>query len=132
MVIGGRVMCEGCLGLGLGCAIGLLLILVYLIDPIIVPRQGPALIIIGLILIITNFAETAHHSRTVGLHIMANVILPIGFLLVTVGVSEATGEVVISLLAVLVSFLLLDTRIHISDWKHTEICRKCGQACRSY
>lgn len=132
MVIGGRVRCSGCFGLELGCVIGLLLLFLVLIDPIIVPSQGPALVIIGLLLVLTNFAETAHHSRTPALHIIFNVILPIGFLSVTIGVSEATGDVAVGLLAVLISFLLLETRIHISDWKHMEICRMCGKICQSY
>jgi hypothetical protein len=63
---------------------------------------------------------------------MANAILPVGFVLVTVGAAESTGKVAIGLLAVLISFLWLETRIHISDWKHAEICRKCGRECRSY
>jgi hypothetical protein len=132
MVIGGRVRCSGCLGLGLGCVIGLLLLFLVLIDPFVVPSQGPALVVIGLFLVLTNFAETAHHSRTPALHIIGNVILPIGFLSVTIGVSEATGEVAVGLLAVLISYLLLETRIHISDWKHMEICRMCGKICQSY
>ena len=90
------------------------------------------LVAIGLLLVLINFVETARHSRTPPLHILANAILPVGFLLVTLSVSEATGEVSIGLVAMLVSFLLLDARIHISDWKHAEICRRCGRSCWTY
>jgi hypothetical protein len=132
VTIGGRTRCSGCLGLGLGCIIGLLLIMVYLIAPGIAPDQGSALVAIGLLMVLTNLVETAHHSRTPAWHMMANAILPVGFVLVTVGAAESTGKVAIGLLAVLISFLWLETRIHISDWKHAEICRKCGRECRSY
>jgi hypothetical protein len=132
MVIGDRIRCSGCLGLGLGCLIGLLLIVSYLAEPNSVIGQGAALVAIGLVLVLTNLVETAHHSQSPVWHMMANALLPIGFVLVTVGAAESTGKVAVGLLAVVISFLWLETRIHISDWKHAEICRKCDLECRSY
>jgi hypothetical protein len=71
-------------------------------------------------------------SRLGKVHVLANALLVIGFFLMTIGVSSATGSGVAGLFAIMICLLYMDARIRISEWKHADICQKCGQPCRSY
>ncbi len=132
VAIGGRAYCGGCLGLALGSVIALVLMVAYLPGSSISPDAGLFIVLSGLILVAIALFETAIHSRIGSLHVLANIVLVVGFLLITVGVSGAAGMGAMGLIAVLISYLFLDTRIRISEWKHGEICGKCGQDCKSY
>ncbi len=132
VVFGSSSYCSGCLGLALGSGISLLFMAAYPFFTTPSPGSGVLLVLAGLGLVALDLFETAFRSRRRAMHVLVNILLVIGFLLVTIGVSEATGSVAYGLLAILVSFLWADTRIQISDLTHAEICRDCGQGCRPY
>jgi hypothetical protein len=58
--------------------------------------------------------------------------LVIGFLLVTLGTASATSTILLGLVAILICYLWLDTRIQISDWRNALVCHSCGQTCKYY
>lgn len=128
----GREYCSGCMGLAIGSSISLVLMLVYLVVEIGSTRFSLVAIFAGVILVSMDLTETAVHSRSDRIHVLANILLVVGFLLVTVGVLEATGNVIYGLLSILISFLWMDTRIQLSNWKHRNICQSCGRDCKSY
>ena len=128
----GKTYCSGCLGLAVGSGIALLLMFVYLLLPTVSPGFGVALVFVGLSLMIVDLAETAIHSRTQKIHVLVNLLLVVGFLLITIGASGATSSGAYGLLAILISFLWLDARIQLSNWKHASICQSCTQNCQSY
>jgi uncharacterized membrane protein len=128
----GKNYCSGCLGLAVGSGIALLLMSVYLLLPTVSPGFGVVLVFVGFSLMILDLAETAIHSRTQKIHVLANLLLVVGFLLIAIGVSGATSSGAYGLLAILVSFLWLDARIQLSNWKHASICQSCAQDCKSY
>jgi predicted membrane protein len=90
------------------------------------------LVAIGSVAIILTYLEVASQRRIVALHIAMSAALIVGFLLVTVGILEATGSPVVGLLGVLFGFLWMNTRISLSNWRHALLCGKCPEACKSY
>lgn len=127
----GKVLCCGCTSLAIGSLIAIILMVLYMVYPQVIPQSGSILFVSGISFVALAFVETGvHHRRWV--HILANILLPLGFLLITVGVSVATGDMALGSIAVLISILLLDTRISISKWKHAEVCTKCGRECKAY
>jgi hypothetical protein len=65
-------------------------------------------------------------------HVVANVLLVLGFFLVTIGVLDATGTLAYGLVAIIVCYLWLDTRIQLSDYRHAGTCYSCGRGCGYY
>jgi hypothetical protein len=125
--------CAGCMGLAIGAVIAIISMCMYLINPLEMGREltdiflATGFMIIGLI-----FLKILTRQTTVSTHIISNTCLPLGFYLVVVGTLEYTGDVISSLIAVMISFLWLDTRIQISNWRHTVICRICENNCKVY
>ncbi len=116
IVTKGKIFCCGCLSLALGSAIAIVLMVLLMFFSGISPLSGPPLFALGLSFVALAFVETGIHCRR-GAHMLVNILLPVGFLSITVGVSVATGNMALGLVAVLISILLLDTRITISRWK---------------
>jgi hypothetical protein len=126
-------VCAGCIGLSLGSLISILFIVLYIF---VLPRQ-PILtyhifIIGGMIMIGLVFLEIMFPLRNPGVHVIANSVLVISFLLVTLGILEITGNKIYAMLTILLSFLWLDTRIQLSSWQHSKICDSCTKACKMY
>lgn len=131
IVIGNRAFCCGCLGLAIGSVLSILLMFSFIASSWPPSGLGLTLVVIGLLAAALVLLETTFHLRPQA-HIAVNTLLPLAFLMITVGTSEATGDVALGLVAILISLLLLETRISISQWKHAETCRKCGRDCRCY
>lgn len=128
----GRTVCGGCLGLGIGSFVALLGMIAYLLGPALPPAYGLLLVTCGLALVAIDLIETVTRSRSGAIHVLANVLLVVGFLLIVIGVPAATGDGATGLMAVVAAFLFMDTRVQLSDWKHAKICNTCAQGCRSF
>lgn len=127
----GRTYCCGCLSLAFGSGIAICLMAMLMLFTNIAPTNGPYLVLLGLLIVAISFLEAwVHRQRWT--HILANVLLPVGFMLMTIGVTVATGDGALGLVAVLISILFMDTRISISRWKHEDICRRCCRECKAY
>ena len=128
-----KTNCLGCLGLSLGCAISIFILIVYV--NISMKWFSSTLInlaLIGIILIFFSYAETVHHRRYKIIHILSNVLLVLGFLLITISVFEITGKIIYGLIVIILSILWLDTRIQLSSWRHRNICSNCIEDCKAY
>lgn len=131
--IGGRGRCAGCSGLALGSVISIACMSVYALVPDILTAASPlALVAIGLVLILTAFAESAAPTRSTVIHFVSNAALVLGFSIITIGMLEATGDVVFGLIAIALSVLWLETRVQLSNWLHARTCTACGEPCRVY
>jgi hypothetical protein len=130
--INGHRYCAGCLGLALGSVISLAFIVLYLLVPPVDVPMGRWLVVIGMCVVTICMVEVAWHPLVPSLHVLFNLTLPIGFLVVIVGVTSSSTDVMLSLIAILICFLWLDTRIQISDWKHSKTCGTCDRSCRAY
>lgn len=131
-LIGERAVCTGCLGLALGSILAMILMLIY------IPGSWEAsysalmvIMIAGLSLVGLSILETAFYAGRTA-HMVMNSLLVIGFFLVVVGVYQLTGSPLYGLLAIVISFLWLETRVQISNWKHAEICGECSESCKAF
>jgi hypothetical protein len=128
-----KTYCAGCLGLAIGANIGILLLFLYLIMPDFVnSMSSTSMITIGLLFIMMNFLIVAARNKNSIVHVISNIILVSGFFLFVIGFFEITKSLSYGLLAVIISFLLLDTRIQLSHWHHRRTCIQCPDSCKVY
>jgi len=131
--IGGRVLCGGCTGLLLGSVVSIVGAASYMFlslnesRAVLLTILGAGLFIVSLCLV-----EIRIPAREKSVHLMSNMFLVAGFLLVVTSVLELTGDALFGLVAVVLSFLWLDTRIQMSGWRHSEICGSCPETCKAY
>lgn len=124
--------CAGCFGLGTGSLISIFLITYYLLfnnDEYSILYQY--YFFLGLLFVILSFFEIFINKNSI-LHILSNILLIIGFLIITISTLENTNNLIYGLIAILGSFLFLETRIQISIFKHINICDKCIEKCKMY
>lgn len=128
-----KTWCAGCLGLLLGCVLSIVLAILY----VIVPFQ-PSLMIsrllffFGLLIIMLIYLESVLVSRHAGIHVLFSGLLILGFLFVTISITQLSGEIFYGFYTLLLCVLWLDTRIHLSKWHHTRLCRICPHSCKFY
>lgn len=130
--IGTVPICAGCTGLALGCIFGLVTIPLYLQQTAVDYVSWDWVMIVGFVFIGAVFAETARRRRSAEAHMLANVVLVMGLVAVTFGSTEYSASVYVGLLAVVFSFLWMDTRIRISEIRHARICAECPRDCKAY
>ncbi len=131
--IGERTFCAGCLGITIGSILALFLMATYIIAAQSGMRSwGQSLLLLGSLTIVLAYAEAAYPKRNVALHVFLSAILIVGFLSITIGMLESSGNAIIGLMGILFSFLWMNTRISISHWRHALLCAQCGQPCKSY
>jgi hypothetical protein len=128
-----KILCAGCTGLALGSIVSIFLMSVY----IFIPKEIPPTILHisimpGMFLIALNYIETVIPTRKTLLHLISNIFLVIGFFFVVIGIFQSTCSVIYGIFGVLISFLWLDTRIRLSSWQHTMICKDCSETCKVY
>ena len=128
-----KILCPGCSGLAMGSIISITLMSFYILFLKEIPQAIlPILIILGIVLIAFSYIEIVIPTRRTYLHLISNVFLVISFLLIIIGIFHLTGSVIYGLFAVLISFLWLDTRIQLSNWHHSRICKNCSETCKVF
>ena len=131
--INGMIHCAGCTGLACGASISILLMCLYFVMPKRIPTFFFfSFIVIGLILIFSNFVQIIFHHKNAKLHLFSNILLVIGFFLIVSGMFQLTGRTIFGILGIMISFLWLDTRILLSKLQHTRLCKDCSNTCKIY
>lgn len=125
-----KVLCAGCTGLAIGAAIAILLMILIMILPI-NPSKNLLflLLILGFALVAYNFASTKNEYISSKVKLGSNVLLVLGFFLVTTGIFRLTGALIFGIFGIMVNVLWLDTRILLSKHNHNYICKKCSIKC---
>jgi hypothetical protein len=128
-----KTLCAGCLGLAIGSFFGIVLVSFYIFIPRIIDSLQPiSVIMTGLLFIGFNFIVVVIKNKSVYLHLISNVFLVVGFFFVVMGILQHSGTISLGILAVILSFLWLDTRIQLSHWYHNKICLMCDDPCKVY
>jgi uncharacterized membrane protein len=128
-----QTLCAGCLGLAIGSVLGIVMTFIYIFNPIIMDYIPTiSMIIFGLVFIGLNFISVAIMNKNTTIHVMSNAVLVLGFFLVVMGAYGYSGKMEYGILAVIISFLWLDTRIQLSHWHHNKICYECDDLCKAY
>jgi hypothetical protein len=127
------ILCPGCYGLALGCVISILLMSGYIVFPIKIQLIHLYIVVIlGMLLIVLNYVEITIPARRAYFHLISNIFLVISFFLIILGILHLTGNMIYGLLAVLISYLWLDTRVQLSVWRHSQVCQNCNESCKVY
>lgn len=125
--------CAGCLGLALGLLVSIFLMVIYLFIPYRLPiTLSYILFIIGLFALLLVYGEIILNNRHVLLHIIFNILFVFSFIAITISIFEITNNPVYGILTILLCFLWLDTRIHLSIQQHKNICASCPESCKMY
>ena len=128
-----KTYCAGCLGLAIGSTISIILVIIYISITL---RQNLNLfyflMFLGFIIIVFTYVEIMLPIRYAIIHVASNIFFVIGFLLITIGIIETTGNKIYGMISILLSFLWLDSRIQLSNWQHTKICQSCNKNCKIY
>ncbi|HUL40103.1 MAG TPA: hypothetical protein VLU38_07425 [Methanomassiliicoccales archaeon] len=132
VVLRGRKYCGGCLGLMVGSITALALTVIYFFALDVSADEGWVAFLAGLAIVALGLVEIASKRGTSWSHLLANALLVVGFFMVTIGALSSTGSGTYGLVALIVCFLWLDTRIQISDWRHAGTCASCGRTCGFY
>lgn len=128
-----KILCAGCTGLAIGSIISIVLMAIYILFFNDISQSILVIfIIIGMILIAINFIEVIISFKNTGVHIISNVFLVLGFSFVVIGMFQLTGAIIYGLFGIIISFLWLDTRIRLSNWRHNTLCTRCSEHCKAY
>ena len=131
--INGTTICAGCLGLTIGLFGAIISMIVYTITDIQQTKiLSFLLLLLGLIFVLLVYIEIFYRSGSPILHVFLNSLMPLGFSLITIAVVGFTGEPLYGLFSILLCFLWLDTRIHLSKWRHKSICALCPESCKRF
>jgi hypothetical protein len=128
-----RIWCAGCVGVLIGCGAAIVLMTSATIlssqHPLLNPR---ALFFLGLLLVGFVFVELLLNNRFPLFHTISNSLFIIAFFFVVEGVVEYTKNGIYGFFTILICFLWLDTRIHLSQWRHNQVCQRCKEPCKMY
>jgi membrane-associated protease RseP (regulator of RpoE activity) len=116
-----------------GATISAFLMMIYVVSDWAVPvALLPAFMAFGFGAVLTAFVEAAIGRRRPLLHLVVNNAMIVGFFFLVVGMVEVAGNGVSGLLVVSFSFLWIDTRIQLSQWRHSIVCDECYEDCKAY
>lgn len=129
----GKTWCAGCVGLFIGLCVAILMMLLYIVTDVqLIKMTSYLLLAVGFLIISSVFLEGAYPSRRPLFHVLSNSMLPVSFAFVTITVGGVTGTVVYGFFTILLCVLWLDTRIHLSKWRHRFLCTSCAESCKMY
>ena len=128
-----RVLCAGCTGLALGSVMSIAFLILYVALSIAIPLFiAIFMVAMGTALVAASLLDSELLNVRGNARLASNLVMPVAFFLVAIGLLEATGNAAYGLAGVLTSFLWLDTRIRLSRRRHIRICNSCCEACKSY
>jgi hypothetical protein len=128
-----RIWCAGCVGVLIGCGAAVVL----MISATILSTQNPllyphVLFFLGLLLVGFVFVELPLNKRFTLFHTILNGLFIIAFFFIVEGIMEYTKNGIYGFFTILICLLWLDTRIHLSRWRHNQVCQHCTEPCKMY
>ncbi|MCX6662347.1 MAG: hypothetical protein NTY91_07350 [Euryarchaeota archaeon] len=90
------------------------------------------LLLLGLFILLVVYIEVLYRSRYAIVHVIINSLMPFSFFIITIAVGGLTGKFVYGFFTILLCFLWLDTRIHLSKWHHRSLCKNCFESCKMF
>jgi hypothetical protein len=86
----------------------------------------------GLAMVGAKYLEPVVFQGDASVRFVFNALLVLGLLFVVIGAFQLTGNVIFGLLAIVLSFLFLDTRVQLSTIRHSQTCTSCRENCKAY
>jgi hypothetical protein len=126
-------LCGGCTGLAVGAALTAAFMTAFIFVPIEFSQQELwIIIIIGFLLVTAVNLEIITYHKSTAVHVSINALMAPGFFLIVIGSFSLTGNKTLGIMALIISFLWLDTRIQFSKWRHNSICKNCNEQCKFF
>jgi hypothetical protein len=127
-----KTYCAGCLGLSIGFTISIIITLIYVLyENIFISNNKFLIFYIGLISLIIVFVEISTITKRI-IHIFSNIFFIIAILLIFLAILEITKDKTYGFISIMISFIFIETRIHLSKLKHIKTCKNCFNDCKMY
>jgi uncharacterized membrane protein len=127
-----KTVCTGCLGLAVGAMISIFLMLAYMTSPLDLSSFSLHLLLTAGLAMIALGLMGAASTRNRLIHVLLNILLIMGFFLTVMSVFQLSGKPSYGWVVIVISFLWLETRIQIANWRHHSICSSCPEECRVF
>jgi hypothetical protein len=124
--LGGTVHCAACTGLFAGTLIALTGTALYFFLGFNPEAVSLPLIVFGLASIVIGLLQ---YNLRSWLRVSANVLFVLGGSFVMIGADEYVHSLSVDLFVLGAILLWIFTRIAVSQWDHSRICRSCGFSC---
>lgn len=122
-----RVLCAACTGLSLGAVVATVGAATYFFTGLEIEQVSLPSIAIGVGFIILGFAQFKFKGFT---RLMLNALFVIGAFSVLIGMDALTKNLFVDSYLISLIVLWILTRILLSEWDHTCICRSCTLECK--
>jgi hypothetical protein len=130
--VSGRVLCAGCTGLFLGGVVALAGGILYFFLDVTPWSNGQALTLVGAMGVAIGLVPVVMSSASLKpLRTAANVIFPVGGLLLLVGADQTAQNLSVDMFIVLLVPFWILTRVTLAQWDHARICATCDQVERT-
>lgn len=126
MSFNNHTICAACVGLAIGALIALIGTFLYFYLGVCIFNMGFVTIIIGVVGLVFGFLQL----RFKGIARLAlNILFVFSAFLVLIGIDELAESLVADLFVIMIISFWLFTRILLSKWDHSQICKKCTPKC---
>jgi hypothetical protein len=125
--ISGRVLCAACTGLFLGAIVAIVGAMAYFFAGLDIGQLALPSIAIGAGLVVLGFAQFRFSSL---IRLLLNALFVVGAFFVLVGVDAFMRSLFIDFYLISLIILWILTRILLSEWDHSHICRFCNLECK--
>lgn len=133
IMIKNKIRCAGCLGLIIGSMASIFMMILFLFILPNLPLTTLYLLFgLGSLVPPLIYGEIMLPKRHAIVHIILNITLILGFFCLIISVIEITRSAIYGILIIIICFLLLDTRIQLSNWNHARMCNFCPESCKMY
>jgi hypothetical protein len=94
--------------------------------------DGLAMVLAGLSLVALDLGVALAGAVDPRAGLGLNALMVLGFVMVSVGLLETTGELTWGLMGLVLSVLRMDNSIQLSRWNHAAVCTVCPDRCVAY
>ena len=124
--VNGRVLCAACSGLVLGAVIALSGTLLYFFANLEIGWIGFPLVLAGVASVVFGFSELRFRGTV---RLLLNTLFVLGAFSILAGIDTLVQSLSIDLFVLVLILFWLATRILLSQWDHSRICRGCRLSC---
>jgi hypothetical protein len=124
--LGGRTLCAACSGLLLGAVVAFFGTVTYFFSDAELNRFGLQFLTIGIGLVALGFVQFKFPGL---IRLLVNALFVLGAFFVLVAVDALLENLFIDLYVISLMLLWILTRILLSQWDHSRICRSCKIDC---
>ena len=122
----GRTLCAACSGLALGAMTASSGTFLYFFADLEIGCMGFPLVLAGVASVVFGFSELRFRGTV---RLLLNTLFVLGACLILAGIDTLVQSLSIDLFVLVLILFWLATRIQLSQWDHSRICRGCRLSC---